>query len=336
MNFVFRSGSRAVIALVFCVIVFFKAALAQFPPAAGLPGSTAIHADSNCFVGWAVACTVVRGYVNIADTTVVAGNSNRASYGSPSDATGKADNVVVSLGDKGIATLTFEFPIVNGPGWDFAVFENALNDTFLELAFVEVSSNGTDFFRFPSVSLTQTNTQTGPFGSTEAVKIHNLAGKYRVMYGVPFNLDDLSESMLLDKNNITHVRIIDVSGSINPQFGSTDHLGNMINDPFPTPFASCGFDLDAVGVIHNTQTRITTQPTPSFRIFPNPADEYLCLQHLQMPVKDIICFNVYGSTYPIQKISENCYSIHGLATGIYFMQLTFVNESSAVLKFMKQ
>jgi hypothetical protein len=46
------------------------------------------------------------------------------------------------------------------------------------------------------------------------------------------------------------VRIIDVVGSIDPAFGTRDSLGNLINEPFPTPFSSSGFDLDAVGVIH--------------------------------------------------------------------------------------
>ena len=44
---------------------------------------------------------------------------------------------------------------MNGNSWDFCVFENAFNDSFLELGFVEVSSNGNDFYRFPSTSFTQ-------------------------------------------------------------------------------------------------------------------------------------------------------------------------------------
>ena len=156
---------------------------AQYPPAAGEPGSTAIHADSSCFVAWGASCVVERGYVNFSDTAVQAGGSNRASYGQPADACGQPNNLVVSLGDKGVAVLTFDFPIVNGTDWDFAVFENSLNNTFLELAFVEVSSNGIDYFRFPAVSLTQSDFQTTPFGETDPTKIDNLAGKYRSMYG---------------------------------------------------------------------------------------------------------------------------------------------------------
>ena len=188
--------------------------MAQYPPAAGMQGTTAIHADSSCFVAWAIGIEIERGYINMADTTYSIEGNNKASHGNPFDAIGKANNSVVSLGDKGVAIITFEYPIINGDGWDFAVFENGLNDNFLELAFVEVSSNGIDYFRFPSVSLTQTENQTGGFGSSDPTLIHNLAGKYRVYYGTPFNLDDIEDDISLDKQNITHVKIIDVGGSI--------------------------------------------------------------------------------------------------------------------------
>ena len=39
-------------------------------------------------------------------------------------------------------------------------------------------------------------------------------------------------------NNVTEVRITDVVGSIDPWYGTRDSLGNLINDPFKTPFAS--------------------------------------------------------------------------------------------------
>ena len=48
------------------------------------------------------------------------------------------------------------------------------------------------------------------------------------------------------------MRIIDVVGSINPEYGSVDRDSNLINDPWPTNFAQSGFDLDAVGVINST------------------------------------------------------------------------------------
>jgi len=298
---------------------------AQYPPAAGQAGTTAIHADSSCFVEWAIHCTVNRGFVNVSDTNFVAGSSHRASFGAASDAIGKADNMVVSLGDKGEALLTFQHPIVNGPGFDFAVFENALNDEFLELAFVEVSSNGIDFFRFPAFSLTQTDTQTSSFGATEAIKIHNLAGKYRALFGTPFDLDDLDDNPLLNKNHITHVKVIDVCGSIHPTYASYDFMGNIINDPFPTPFESSGFDLDAVGVIHNTQTSLTNNTPLTVNLYPNPSDDYICVD---LPLQANFQIEIYNVQGILQKKDNtvNCISILEMPSGLYFVRI-ITNET---------
>lgn len=241
---------------------------AQFAPAAGKPGSTALWHDSSCFTGWAAACETIRGFRNIAIP-----DSGLASAGTGASATGNAlQNGIISLGDGGSATLTFDYPIINGPGWDFAVFENSFLDTFLELAFVEVSSDGKRYVRFPAISLTDTSRQTEAFGYTYPEKIHNLAGKYRVGFGTPFDLNELADSAGIDINNITHVRIMDVVGSILPAFAQRDSKGQIVNDPWPTSFLSGGFDLDAVGVIHqklsiknNSNTQI-----PSIKIWPNP------------------------------------------------------------------
>ncbi len=220
-----------------------------YPPAAGQPGSTAIHKDNPAFVAWATGCTVVRGLQKIDEP-----GYGYVSYGTEADALGKATGDsfgVVTLGDNGSATLTFDHPICNGTGYDFAVFENGMSDTFLELGFVEVSSNGTDFFRFPSVSVTQTTTQVEGFGNLDPTNIHNLAGKYRQGYGTPFDLEELKNiSPLLNVNAVTHVRIIDVVGCIQDAYARYDSQGHKINDPWSTPFEKGGFDLDAVGVIH--------------------------------------------------------------------------------------
>ena len=198
-----------------------------YAPPAGEPNSTAIHMDDANFVAWATGITVERGYNDINNP-----NLGYASYGDDADALGKADGNsygVVSLGDGGVATLTFDYPITNGNGYDFAVFENAFDDTFLELAFVEVSSDGNNFFRFDSVSLTPTNVQVGSFGTLDATNLHNLAGKYRQGYGTPFDLEELKDvNSLLDVNSVTHVRIIDVVGFVEP----ADFYGDGIVDFF--------------------------------------------------------------------------------------------------------
>jgi uncharacterized protein YceK len=247
--------------------------MAQFPPPAGQPGSTALHVDSAQFVDWATGCEIERSYLNISDTTL-----GFASYGSDIDAIGIADNMVVSLGDGGSAILSFNFNIYNGPGADFAIFENAFTDDYLELAHVEVSSDGVNFYRFPSTSLTDTTIQTEGFGTTDATKINNLAGKYRAYYGTPFDLDELASYTALDINNITYIRIIDVVGAIDDQYGTRDGDGRIINDPWPTPFESSGFDLDAVGVIHSKCNSIINNKISEVILYPNPAADQLYIK----------------------------------------------------------
>ena len=223
----------------------FSGLKAQFAPSAGQNGSTAIHQDSNVFVGWANICTVERGWVDISDTTLF-----RASAGGPPEVIGKATGIgIMSLGDYGAATVSFDFPLKNGPGFDLAVFENGLNDTYLELAFVEVSSDGENFVRFPAVSHTDTTVQIDNWGGIQATDIHNLAGKYRIGFGTPFDLSELENEPGLDVMNITHVRLVDVVGSMQNAYAQRDSEGNKINDPWPTPWPTGGFDLDAVGAI---------------------------------------------------------------------------------------
>jgi hypothetical protein len=235
----------------------------------------AIYKDSTIFVSWANGCIVNRGLQNIADST-----SGYATAGDPSFAVGKADGSgVVSLGDGGTAILTFQSPIINGAGYDFAVFENGFPfgvDTlfFLELAFVEVSSDGQHYFRFPSLSLTDTIVQIDNANGINPNAINNLAGKYIVNYGTPFDLDELKNISGLDIDNITYIKVIDIVGSLDTTYTRRDASGRKINDPWPTPFASSGFDLDAIGVIHQKwQSGIDDIKSKNnlIKIFPIPA-----------------------------------------------------------------
>lgn len=227
-----------------------------FAPAAGQPGSDAISASDIRFSTWASAVIIERG-----PTEIGFPESSLASYGIDDDALGPADATpespysVVSLGDGGTATLEFTQPFGDAPGPDFAVFENSFSDSFLELAHVEVSSDGVSFFRFPSTSLTASGTELGEGGAVDPSDVHNLAGKYLAGFGTPFDLAELrSASPLLDIQRITHVRLIDAVGSNDPAFASFDSLGNKVVDPYPTPYFSGGFDLDAVGAFHQTAT----------------------------------------------------------------------------------
>ena len=246
-----------------------------FCGAVGTEGCTAIKFDDHSILDWARACTIVRGSSNLSDPAAAT-----VTYGTEADAVGAVtgNNMeVVSLGDGGSATLTFARPIANGEGYDFAVFENSFNDSFLELAFVEVSTDGETFVRFPATSLTQTDVQIGGMGSVDPTFINNLAGKYRVGYGTPFDLEELRDSTGIDINNINFVRIVDVVGSIDPALGTRDAFGHMINDPFPTISNSAGFDLDGVAVMHQNYSGIDAVAASALRLSPNPADSRVVL-----------------------------------------------------------
>ncbi len=176
---------------------------------------------------------------------------------------------IVSLGDlsatqlnngvpPGSITLTFPTGIRNGSGHDFAVFENSFGSqtsVFIELAYVEVSTDGTNFARFPSVSLNTTS--PGAFGNMNPTNLYNLAGKHvnnqgggGNSWGTPFDLSDLLNHTLVlggqvNLNNIQYVRMVDIPGN-----GTyTDSLGNPIIDAWQTT-GSGGLDLEAVGVIN--------------------------------------------------------------------------------------
>jgi hypothetical protein len=208
---------------------------------------------------------------------------------------------IVSLGDlsgdqisqgtsEGQITLSFNEPIRQVNGYDFVVFENGFISSidtddnssseriFAELAYVEVSSNGVDFVRFPSVSLTAEPVDS-LLGSIEAGNIHNLAGKHPNAYGTctgtPFDLSEITDypdviSGLVDVNNIMYVRIVDIPGSgdyydeavmhIDPNtlpdwdFFANNHSIYDAWDTTTVPLhPSGGFDLEAVGVLNEQQ-----------------------------------------------------------------------------------
>ncbi|WP_299526282.1 T9SS type A sorting domain-containing protein [Winogradskyella sp.] len=306
----------------------------SYPPAAGESGSTAIATDSPLFVAWATGITVERGLVDISNPTTVHMGSNFASFGQPEDALGPATNSPVSLGDAGVAVLTFSTPIGDGPGFDFAVFENSFSDTFLELAFVEVSSDGTNYFRFPSHSETQTSTQVDGFGDLDPTFLNNLAGKYRALFGTPFDISALDDDPLLDKNAITHVKIVDVVGSIAPEYASYDSFGNAINDPFSTPFWTGGFDLDAVGVINQGMLSVSEFEKIQVSIYPNPVAEQLFVKTDQSVNYKI--FDIQGREM-LSGVSDNNrpVEVFSLQNGLYVFRV-ITEEIKKDLKFIKK
>ncbi|MEJ2700892.1 MAG: DUF4465 domain-containing protein [Sedimentisphaerales bacterium] len=208
---------------------------------------------------------------------------------------------IVSLGDlgqqqldegivPGRIILSFDEPIRQGRGYDFVVFENGFASSanwddgsvagqmFAELAYVEVSSNGEDFVRFPAVSLTAGRVDF-LLGTIDTTQVYNLAGKHPNAYGTctgtPFDLSDVADqpavvSGIVDINDVRYVRIVDIPGSgdfydqavvyINPNtWPEWDLYANNhpIYDAWNTTLApidpSGGFDLEAIGVLEEQE-----------------------------------------------------------------------------------
>ena len=253
---------------------FAEEASFYFPPSypyadvVGTATTSAIAKDDVAIVAWATRVASYTAGTNVdpfwQDTTKGLG-----------EAEGTSSNVVC-LGRGGQITLEFQQPITDGTGADFAVFENSFSDQFLELAWVEVSSDGIHFLRFPNFS--QTPSPVGGFGTVDAKKVHGFAGKYRAGYGTSFDLAEIraahAASLLdsslfpssysvdllanfdeVDFDNIRYIRLIDVVGD-GSQYSALRlgaDQGLVIYDPYPTT-GSAGFDLDGVAVIHQLDT----------------------------------------------------------------------------------
>lgn len=308
-------------------ILLAAAAQGQFAPAAGVQGSTAIHKDDQLFKAWATGCVLQRGYQDIADPSL-----GYATVGDETSPTGKAGtNGIVSLGDAGIATLTFAQPVYNGPGFDFAVFENGFPTgeegmAFLEFAFVEVSSDGINFVRFDAVSHIPDTAQLAMVG-IDCSLVNNLAGKYANGYGTPFDLEELKDKPGLNVNAITHVRVIDVVGSVNPLYATYDSEGHKVNDPYPTGFASGGFDLDAVGVINSLGPNAINdiKALSGLQVFPNPVamGAHVTLNTTNHLGEPLVITDAYGRIVHELLVTDSRtnFSTEGLLQGIYFLTL---------------
>ncbi len=208
-------------------------------------------------------------------THVVAFDTNNNAGGgvfNPGNALGAASGLgssngsshVHSLGVSGYLALGFGVTLVDGPGADFIVAENpftiSVGQVYAELMFVEVSSNGADFARFPSKFFVGNGSS---FAINTVGYVSGLAGQTPVFAnptnvnvdpqdlveagGDAFDLADLRTHPLVISgavvlNGIAQVRLVDVvSGQ------SVDSRGRVILDP-----SSGSADVDAVTVIHHS------------------------------------------------------------------------------------
>jgi len=282
----------------------------NFPGPVGDVSTTAVFKDDQRVDYWLEDSVVIqRGYVDISDPSL-----GYVTYGDVEFALGESDPNVISLGDGGTATYVLSNSISDQEGFDFAVFENAFDDYFLELAFVEVSTDGINYVRFVNQSNTDTDSQTGAFGATYTENVNNLAGKYKAQYGTPFDLSELEDSLDIDISNINFIRIIDVVGSVNSQHASLDSYGNIINDPWPTPFNSSGFDLDGLAILKPVELSI------------NEVDNSITYNNNVLSIKEsslvskIQVYDLTGKLVFVKDVKNNL-DLDILSRGIYVLKV---------------
>lgn len=210
-----------------------------FPGSADDATSRGVPLDDARIAGWAD---------DVHDVTF--GDAVTADWRDPFEAVGPAEGAseaVVSLGQGGSITLRFDTPLRNGPGDEFAVFENSFSDTFLELGRVSVSSDGFTFATFDGAA--RDDAPVDAFGAVDPTTVHGLAGVVRQGFGTPFDLARLEFAEpvrrgFVDLSDIRFVRVDDVVGDGRER----DAWGRPIYDPFPTS-GSAGFDLDGIAVL---------------------------------------------------------------------------------------
>jgi hypothetical protein len=158
--------------------------------------------------------------------------------------------------------------VYDGQGTNLVAVARGDNFVWSKPAFVDVSSDATNWARFPVTYwntdvLFQASVPDTPdhWLSQDVTMIDGLAGKYVLQYGTPFSLSTLTNapqviSGLVNLDNIRYIRLTDVIGD-----GSTmDQYGNVIRSPYydgtqvptlvPAPDSSTdGFCLRGVAIL---------------------------------------------------------------------------------------
>lgn len=191
---------------------------------------------------------------------------------------------VADLGAGGSLTLGFDVEICDGPGADLIVFENAFYaagawSCWAELCFVEVSSDGAAFARFPALF-------AGGSGLLPMGCCQNLAGITPVLAhpallpgvdpfdpcqagGDAFDLADLGDDPLVkggkvDLGRIRYVRLVDiVSGA------AKDARGRVVYDPGPSA------DVDAVAAVQHRGNQAPGAPRVAVAALPGEIRIYV-------------------------------------------------------------
>ena len=131
-------------------------------------------------------------------------------------------------------------------------------------------------------------------------------------------MDEVEDNELLNKNRVTHVRIVDVVGNIDPEYATKDSEGHIVNDPWPTAFASSGFDLDAVGVIHDiAHNDVPENAEEAIAVYPNPVRDRLMVKAEDLQSVEI--YNLVGQQ--VMFSTSDVVDMGVLNQGIYFVRI---------------
>lgn len=152
---------------------------------------------------------------------------------------------VCSIGYGGVITVGFtKHVVVDGPGADFTIFENAFRYAgtriYAEPAFVEVSSDGIDYKLFPYDTMTLS-------GCAGVTPVYGDADPFDPLHSG----GDAFDLATIGVDSVRFVRITDVTSVIlnNPQ--------HAFFDPTLT-----GFDLDALSARHAVRAPMHSALTP--------------------------------------------------------------------------
>ncbi|MGA0867582.1 MAG: hypothetical protein ACO3UM_01490 [Planctomycetota bacterium] len=244
-------------------------------------------------IGWACAAALaaavmgaspLRAQVGFADRVVASDTMGQAGGGifAPANALGRPDGRVHTLGIGGFLTLGFDVPIVDGPGADLVVVENAFRSfaapwmTFAEVCFVEVSTDGMHFARFPA-QYTGPQVDPGAFafvhtgdyaglGGVAAADVAAEPANLASFGGDGFDLADLIAhpevvAGRVDLQDVREVRLVDVRTGVD-----ADAAGRPIRD------AGAGAaDVDGVVALHRQGTVAAGSPRVALVIPPSGA-----------------------------------------------------------------
>ena len=229
---------------------------------------------------------------------------------------------ICSLGLGGEIVLTFKDKILlDGPGYDFTVFENAFyingdtNNVFGEPAVVSVSKDGINFIDFPIDTLTldgcagmiPTKDPLHPFDPS-------------VSGGTPYDLS------VLGIDSIKYIKIKDF----------TYYVLNNPSHPYYSPILS-GFDLDAVVGIHLVKSTVSSVERKDLHISWTVYSGNLLLKNIPEGDYIIEVFDILGNLVISEK-SQNRnkieVNISHLPSGVYVVKLySTKNDFWEIIKF---